>query len=154
VLVAVLVSAGNAVARYLFGVSSNAWLELQWYLVAATFLLCAGYAMAEGAHVRVDVLYARTSRRTQLWIEVFGTLVFLLPMAGLIAWLAWPVFVTAFRSGEMSGNTGGLVLWWARALVPLGFGLLFLQGLAELVKRIAILRGVLPDPADESATDA
>lgn len=151
VLAAVLVSTGNAVLRHALGLSSNAWLELQWVLIAAVFLLAAGYTLLHGAHVRVDVLYSRLSRRTQLWVDVFGTVFFLLPMALLIAWLAWPVFVTAFRSGEVSSNTGGLALWWARALVPLGFGMLALQGIAELIKRVAVLRGDLPDDQEGRA---
>ncbi len=145
VLLAVLVSAGNAVMRYAFNLSSNAWLELQWYLVAAVFLLCAGYTLLHQQHVRIDIVYLRFSRRTQLKIDIFGTLFFLLPMAVLLMLLSWPVFVDAFRSGEVSSNTGGLPLWWARLLVPVGFALLALQGVSELIKRIAILRGALPD---------
>jgi len=147
ILLAALISAGNATARYAFNASSNAWLEIQWYLFAAVFLLCAGYALKHNQHVRVDVLSSRLSRRAQTWIEIFGTLFFLLPMAGLILWLSWPVFVDSWRSGEVSTNANGLVLWPARALVPAGFALLVLQGLAELIKRIGFLRGVAPDPA-------
>ncbi len=145
VLVAVLISAGNAVLRYAAGISSNAWLELQWVLSSAVFLLCAGYALLHHQHVKVDILYKRLSRRTQLWIDVFGTVFFLLPMAFIVMWLSWPVFVDAFQSGEVSANTGGLTLWWARLLVPVGFFLLFMQGLSELIKRLAVIRGVLPD---------
>ena len=155
ILLTVLISAGNALARYAFNLSSNAWLEIQWYLFAAVFLLCAGYALKHNQHVRVDVLASRLSRRAQAWIEVFGTLVFLLPMALLILWLSWPVFVDSWRSGEVSSNANGLVLWPARALVPAGFALLALQGLAELIKRIAFLLGRIPDPGaapDGSAT--
>ncbi len=150
VLVAVLVSVGNAVSRYAFKLSSNAWLELQWYLIAAVFLLCAGYTLLHQQHVKIDILYQRWSRRTQLKIDIFGTLFFLLPMAVMLMLLSWPVFVDALRSGEVSSNTGGLPLWWARLLVPLGFGLLTLQGLSELIKRIAILRGALPDTLAET----
>jgi TRAP-type mannitol/chloroaromatic compound transport system permease small subunit len=145
VLVAVLVSAGNALMRYAFNLSSNAWLELQWYLIGAVFLLCAGYTLYHQQHVRIDIVYNRWPRRVQLWIDIFGTVVFLLPAAGLVVWLSWPVFVAAYVSGEVSSNSGGLALWWARLLVPVGFALLFLQGISEFIKRIAVLRGILPD---------
>jgi len=150
VLLAVLVSAGNAISRYAFKLGSNAWLELQWYLIAAVFLLCAGYTLLHQQHVKIDIVYNRWSRRTQLKIDIFGTLFFLLPIAILLLVLSWPVFVDSFRSGEVSGNTGGLPLWWARLLVPLGFALLSLQGISELIKRIAILRGALPDTLAET----
>ena len=149
ILAAVLISAGNAVMRYAFNLSSNAWLEVQWYLFAAVFLLCAGYALKHNQHVRIDVVAARFPRRTQVWIEVFGTVFFLLPMAALILALSWPVFVSSWTSGEVSSNANGLVLWPARLLVPAGFALLLLQGLAELVKRIGFLRGLAPDPAGQ-----
>jgi TRAP-type mannitol/chloroaromatic compound transport system permease small subunit len=141
ILVAVLVSAGNAIARYAFNASSNAWLEVQWYLFAAVFLLCAGYALKHNQHVRIDVVAGRLSPRAQAWLEVLGTLLFLLPMALLILGLSWPVFVDSWRSGEVSSNANGLVLWPARLLVPAGFALLVLQGLSELIKRVAFLRG-------------
>ncbi len=150
ILLAVLISAGNAVARYAFNASSNAWLEIQWYLFAAVFLLCAGYALKHNQHVRVDVVSSRLSRRAQTWIEIFGTVFFLLPMAVLILGLSWPVFVDSWRSGEVSSNANGLVLWPARLLVPAGFALLALQGVSELVKRIAFLRGRIPDPAEKA----
>ena len=152
ILVAVLISAANASIRYLVGNSSNAWLELQWVLFSAVFLLCAGYTLLHHQHVKVDILYNRLPRRWQLWIDVFGTLFFLLPMAFIVMWLSWPVFVEAFRSGEVSGNTGGLTLWWARLMVPVGFFLLLLQGLSELIKRLAILRAILPDHTFDEAT--
>ena len=148
----VLISAANASIRYLVGNSSNAWLELQWVLFSAVFLLCAGYTLLHHQHVKVDILYNRLPRRWQLWIDVFGTLFFLLPMAFIVMWLSWPVFVEAFRSGEVSGNTGGLTLWWARLMVPVGFFLLLLQGLSELIKRLAILRAILPDHTFDEAT--
>ena len=147
ILLAALISAGNATARYAFNASSNAWLEVQWYLFAAVFLLCAGYALKHNQHVRIDVVASRFSRRAQAWVEIFGTVFFLLPMALLILWLSWPVFVDSWRSGEVSSNANGLVLWPARLLVPAGFALLVLQGVAELIKRIAFLRGLIPDPA-------
>ena len=146
ILLAVLISAGNALARYAFNLSSNAWLEIQWYLFAAVFLLCAGYALKHNQHVRIDVVATRFSRRTQVWIELLGTVFFLLPMALLILGLSWPVFADSWRSGEVSTNANGLPLWPARLLVPAGFALLVLQGLAELIKRIAFLRGLGPDP--------
>jgi TRAP-type mannitol/chloroaromatic compound transport system permease small subunit len=142
ILLAVLISAGNALARYAFNLSSNAWLEVQWYLYAAVFLLCAGYALKHNQHVRIDVVAARLSPRAQAWIEVLGTVFFLLPMAALILWLSWPVFVDSWSSGEVSTNANGLALWPARLLVPAGFALLVLQGLAELIKRVAFLRGL------------
>lgn len=145
VLVAVLISAGNAVVRYAIGDSSNAFLELQWVLIAAVFLLGAGYTLLDQQHVKIDIVYGRFSRRTQLWIDIFGTIFFLFPMAFMIIWLSWPVFVAAYQSGEVSANTGGLTLWWARLLVPVGFFFLLLQGLSELIKRIAILRGDIED---------
>ena len=149
ILLTVLISAGNATARYAFNASSNAWLEIQWYLFATVFLLCAGYALRHNQHVRVDVLSSRLSRRAQTWIEIFGTLFFLLPMATLILWLSWPVFVDSWRSGEVSTNANGLVLWPARALLPAGFALLVAQGVSELIKRIGFLRGVAPDPGEK-----
>ena len=146
-LVAVLISASNAMIRYAFNISSNAWLELQWYLFSAIFLLCGGYTLLHGQHVRIDVVYSRFSRRVQLSIDVFGTLFFLLPMAILIMILSWPVFVNAYVGQEVSSNAGGLIVWPARLLLPVGFFLLTVQGISELIKRIAILRGLIPDPA-------
>ena len=149
VLAMTLVSAGNATARYLFNLSSNAWLELQWYLFAAIFLLCAGYTLLHNEHIRIDVVSSRLSRRSQLWIDIFGTLFFLLPVSIFVMWLSWPVFMNAWTSQEMSSNAGGLIRWPVRLLVPLGFFLLSLQGISELIKRIAVLRGVIPDLADK-----
>ena len=138
---ATLISALNALARYGLGQSSNAWLEIQWYLFGAIFLLAAGYTLKHNGHVRIDVIYGRLSARAQAWIDLFGTLLFLLPLCGLMAWLAWPGFVDSFVSGEISPDAGGLVRWPVRLLVPLGFALLALQGVAEVIKRIAFLRG-------------
>lgn len=145
VLVAVLISAINAVSRKLFNVSSNAWLEAQWYLFSAVFLIAAGYTLLNNEHVKVDLLYSRYSRRTQLLVEIFGTLFFLLPFCLVTVYLSWPIVTAKFASGEVSNNTGGLMLWPVWALVPIGFGLLALQGLSELIKRIAILNGTMPD---------
>ena len=149
ILAAALISAGNAVVRYAFNMSSNAWLEVQWYLFAAVFLLCAGYALRHNQHVRIDVITGRLSRRAQAGIEIFGTVFFLLPVAGLVLWLSWPVFVASWTSGEVSTNANGLALWPARLLVPAGFALLALQGLSELIKRAAFLAGRGPDPGEK-----
>jgi TRAP-type mannitol/chloroaromatic compound transport system permease small subunit len=149
VLAAVLVSSVNAAMRYAFNLSSNAWLEAQWYLFAAVFLLCAGHTLLHNEHIRIDVLSNRFSRRTQVWIDVFGTLFFLLPMALIIMWLSWPMFMNAFVGNEMSGNAGGLIRWPARLLIPAGFFLLAVQGLSELIKRIAFLMGLIPDTVEK-----
>jgi TRAP-type mannitol/chloroaromatic compound transport system permease small subunit len=149
ILVAVLVSAGNATVRHAFDRSSNAWLEIQWYLFSAVFLFCAGYALLHNQHVRIDVISGRLSRRARAWIDVFGTLFFLMPMAIAIMWMSWPVFVQSFELNEISSNAGGLIVWPARLMVPVGFLLLTLQGISELIKRIAFLRGLIPDPSDK-----
>ncbi len=146
VLIAVLISAANAVTRKFFNLSSNALLELQWVLFAAIFLLSAPYALQTNAHVRIDILTNRLSARARVWIELFGTLLFLLPMTILLAVLSWPVFVSAFQSGEASSNAGGLLLWPARLLVPLGFSLLSLQGISQAIKCLRFLKGQGADP--------
>jgi len=149
VLVAVLISAGNAVIRYALNMSSNAWLEIQWYLFSAIFLFCAGYTLLHNQHIRIDVVTGRFSKRVQAWIDIFGTILFLLPMAVTIMWLSWPVFVDTYQRHEVSSNAGGLVIWPARLLVPIGFLLLILQGLSELIKRVAFLLGLIADPSEE-----
>lgn len=149
VLVMVLISAGNATVRYAFDRSSNAWLEIQWYLFSAVFLFCAGYTLLHNQHVRIDVITSRLSARTRAWIDILGTLFFLLPMAIAIMWLSWPVFVDAYVHHEVSTNAGGLTVWPARLMVPIGFFLLVIQGLSELIKRIAFLRGLIPDPSEK-----
>ena len=146
VLVAVLVSAGNAIVRKLFNMSSNAFLELQWYLFSAVFLFSAGFTLLRNDHVRIDVIAGRLSPRAQAWIDVFGTLFFLLPMALLLMWLSWPIFIRTYTHGEISTNAGGLLIWPARLMVPIGFALLSLQGVSELIKRVAFLTGAGPDP--------
>jgi TRAP-type mannitol/chloroaromatic compound transport system permease small subunit len=146
VLAMVLISAANAIVRKVFNYSSNAFLEAQWYLFSAVFLLCAGYTLLRNEHVRIDVIAGRLSPRGQAWIDVFGTVFFLLPMAILIMWLSWPVFVQMYVHHEISGSAGGLVLWPARLLLPVGFALLVLQGISELIKRVAFLAGAGPDP--------
>ncbi len=151
ILVAVLISTANALARYSLDLSSNAWLEIQWYLFSAVFLFCAGYTLLHNQHVRIDIISGRFSKRVQAWIDILGTVFFLLPMAMLILWLSWPVFTDAFRSNEVSSNAGGLAVWPARLMVPLGFLLLVLQGVSELIKRIAFLRGLIPDPSEKDA---
>ena len=149
VLAAVLISAANAVVRKAFNVSSNSFLEIQWYLFSAIFLFCAGYTLLHNDHVRIDIVSGRLSARGRAWIDVFGTLVFLFPMASLIMVLSWPVFVNAYVGQEVSSNAGGLIVWPARLLLPVGFFLLTVQGISELIKRVAILRGLIPDPAAE-----
>jgi TRAP-type mannitol/chloroaromatic compound transport system permease small subunit len=143
VLVATLVSAGNALARWALGASSNAWLEIQWYLFGAVFLLAAGYTLKHNGHVRIDIFYGRLSAKGQAWIDLIGGLLFLLPMAGLLVWLAWPMFMDAWTTHEMSPDAGGLLRWPVKLLLPVGFGLLALQGVAEIIKRIGVLTGAL-----------
>ena len=146
VLATVLISAGNAIMRKMFSMSSNAWLELQWYLFSAVFLLCAGYTLLRNEHVRIDIIAGRLSHKAQAWVDVIGTVLFLLPMAIMIMVLSWPYFVRAYTENEISGSAGGLVLWYARILLPAGFFLLVLQGISELIKRIAFIAGAGPDP--------
>ncbi|SOY48915.1 TRAP transporter small permease subunit [Cupriavidus taiwanensis] len=163
VLLAVLVCAGNAIIRYTFSVSSNAWLELQWYMFAGVFLLGAPYTLRRDEHVRIDVIAGRFSERTQVWIDVFGILFFLLPISLIILWLSIPYFWLSYAGHEMSGNAGGLIRWPAKFLIVAGFALMILQGLSELIKRFAYLKGELPfsafrkhavDPALEIAAIA
>ena len=146
VLAAALISASNAVARKAFNIGSNAFLEIQWYLFAAVFLLGAGYTFLQNAHVRIDVLAGKLSMRTRMFIDIAGIIVFLLPMCWFMIQFAWPVVVGAYVSGEMSSNAGGLIRWPVYALVPLGFTLLLLQGVSEFIKRIGFLMGRAPDP--------
>lgn len=139
---ATLISAGNAALRYALGVSSNAWLEIQWYLYSAIFLLAAGYTLKHNGHVRVDVLYGRLRPRTQAWIDLLGSLLFLLPFSLLMVWLSWGGFLESWRLGETSPDAGGLLRWPVRGLLPVGFLLLALQGLSEAIKRVAFLKGI------------
>ncbi|HET9579005.1 MAG TPA: TRAP transporter small permease subunit [Usitatibacter sp.] len=146
VLFMVLLSAGNAMVRKLFNMSSNAYLEGQWYLFSAVFLLGAGYTLLKNEHVRIDIIAGRLSAKAQAWIDILGTIFFLLPMATLIMWLSWPYFVHSYVDKEMSGSAGGLIFWPARLLLPVGFALLVLQGISELLKRVAFVAGKGPDP--------
>ncbi|MDS1141774.1 TRAP transporter small permease subunit [Pusillimonas sp. SM2304] len=145
-LVVVVVSASNAVVRKLFSISSNAWLELQWYLFGAIFLLAAGYTFLLNEHVRVDVVAQRFSRRIQIYIEIFGIVFFLFPACMLIFWLSLPFFYESFVLHELSSNTGGLIRWPVKLLIPIGFLLLILAGVSQLIKCIGYLRGACPDP--------
>ena len=140
-LAAVLICAGNALIRYTFNTSSNAWLEIQWYLYAAMFMLATSYTLRRDEHVRIDVVVGRFSRRTQVWIDLLGFMFFLLPICLVILYYGIPFAALSIRSAEMSSNAGGLIVWPAKLLVPVGFGLLILQGISEIIKRIAFLTG-------------
>nr|WP_225585328.1 TRAP transporter small permease subunit [Acidovorax sp. ACV01] len=142
VLAAALISAGNAFIRYGLDLSSNAWLEIQWYLFAATVMLGAPFVLYMNEHVRVDIIYGKLRGNKQVYVDIAGLVVFLLPAMALIAYLSWPLFTRALFSGEMSNNAGGLIRWPAIMLMPVGFSLMFLQGLAEITKRVAYLRGI------------
>lgn len=142
VLAACAISAGNAFMRYGFSLSSNAWLEVQWYLFAAMVMLGASYTLYRNEHVRVDLLYAIYAPRTRLWVDIFGFVFFLLPGMLMLAWMTWPFFVDSFVRNEGSPNAGGLLRWPVKILLPIGFLLLSLQGISELIKRIALLRGI------------
>jgi TRAP-type mannitol/chloroaromatic compound transport system permease small subunit len=146
ILLAILISAGNAVIRKVFNTSSNAWLELQWYLFGAAFMLAAAYTLKQNEHIRVDIFYASRSRATQHWIDLFGHVFFLLPFVVLMTWLLAPYALQAFVNGDVSSNAGGLVIWPARALLLAGFVLLVFQALSEIVKKIAVIRGLIDDP--------
>jgi TRAP-type mannitol/chloroaromatic compound transport system permease small subunit len=141
VLVATLVSAGNAVVRYGLNTSSNAWLEIQWYLFGLIFLLGAGYTLKHNGHVRIDVIYGRLGPRARAWVDLLGGVLFLLPMSGLIAWLGWEFFLASYEVNEGSPDAGGLLRWPIKLAVPLGFALLWLQGVSEVIKRAGVLRG-------------
>lgn len=148
VLAATLVSAGNALVRYVLDASSNAWLEIQWYLFGGMFLLAAGYTLKHNGHVRIDIFYNRLSPRGQAWIDLAGGLLFLLPMALGLAWLSWPMFHEAWVTHELSPDAGGLVRWPVKLLLPAGFALLALQGAAEIIKRIGVLTGQVDLPRE------
>ena len=150
VLAAVLISAVNAIVRKALNYSSNAFLEIQWYLFAAVFLLAAGYTMLRQEHVKIDVVLGRFSKRTQIKVEIFGIVAFLMPFVVAVIYLSWPLVTKAWVSGEMSSNAGGLIRWPVFALLPAGFALLGLQGLSELIKRFAFLQGLIDDPTKKT----
>jgi TRAP-type mannitol/chloroaromatic compound transport system permease small subunit len=165
VLAAILVSAINAAVRKAFDMSSNAWLELQWYLFGAVFMLASAYTLQQNEHIRIDIIYGGRSKKTQDRIDLFGHLFFLLPFCLLMDRLLIPYVIRSFESGEMSANAGGLILWPSKAILLGGFLLLTLQSISEIIKRIAIMRGIIEDPnpyhsthsveeADEAAEDS
>jgi TRAP-type mannitol/chloroaromatic compound transport system permease small subunit len=143
-LAAVIVCTGNALARYALNIGSNAWLELQWYFNSAVFLLVAGYALKRNEHVRIDVLNSKLSPRAQAWIDIFGGLFMLLPAVAIIGWYSWPSLVNSFDIQEYSSDPGGLIRWPVRLIIPVAFGLLGLQGISEVIKRFAFLKGLIP----------
>ncbi|GAB3649381.1 TRAP transporter small permease subunit [Ramlibacter alkalitolerans] len=149
ILGSTLISAVNAMVRKAFNVSSNAYLEVQWYLFAGAFLLASGYTLLHGEHVKIDVVSSRLSKRQQIWIDVIGFAFFLTPMCLAVLWFGIPFFLQGFRSGEVSSNAGGLIRWPVYLLMPTGFALLLLQGISEFIKRIAFLRGLIPDPTEK-----
>lgn len=151
ILASTVISGINAIVRKAFSTSSNAYLEIQWYLFAAAFLLAAGYTLLQGEHVKIDVVSGRLSKRAQIWIDVVGFALFLTPMCLVILWFGIPFFLKGFASGEMSSNAGGLIRWPVYLMMPLGFGLLLLQGLSEFIKRIAFLQGLIDDPTAKKA---
>jgi TRAP-type mannitol/chloroaromatic compound transport system permease small subunit len=151
ILVAVLVSAGNATVRYLFDKSSNGWLELQWYLFSAVFLLASGYTLLHNEHVRIDVINSHLPPRLRAWIDLLGGVFFLMPMALIIMALAWPVFLESVLRDEVSSDAGGLLRWPVKLLIPVSFLLLALQGVSEIIKRAGFLLGRIPDPLEKRA---
>lgn len=146
IFLAVIISATNAVIRKVFSVSSNSWLEAQWYLFGAAFLGAAAYTLKQNEHVRIDIVYGIWSRRTQHWIDLFGHVVFLMPFVTLMVWYFVPWVTRSYLSGEVSTNSGGLIIWPAKALLLAGFALLWLQGISEIIKKIAVMRGLIEDP--------
>lgn len=152
VLIVTLISTGNAIMRYTINYSSNAFLEIQWYLFAVIFLFGAGYTLKKNEHVRIDLIAGKFSKRGQAMIDIFGIIFFLMPMAIAIMWMSWPIFLLALKTNEMSSNAGGLILWPARLMVPVGFFLLVMQGFSELIKRIGFLQGLCPDPTEKPHT--
>lgn len=142
VLISCVISAGNAVIRYTFSESSNAWLEIQWYLFGAMFLLGASYTLKMNEHVRVDIIFGKLSPRAQAWVDLIGGILFLMPAVVIIGWMSWPFFVESYIRHEMSTNAGGLIRWPVKLLIPFGFGCLALQGLSEIIKRIGVLEGL------------
>ena len=151
ILASTVISAVNAIVRKAFNVGSNAFLEVQWYLFAGSFLIAAAYTLLNGEHVKIDVVYSKFSKRNQTKIDIFGFLCFLTPVCVAMLWYGIPFFLQGYRSGEISTNAGGLIRWPVYALIPLGFGLLLLQGWSELIKRVAFLQGLIEDPTAKKA---
>lgn len=145
ILLAIFVSATNAIIRKVFSISSNAWLELQWYLFGGAFMLAAAYTLLENEHIRIDIFYGRWSRRTQLLVDIVCTFLFLMPFTGLMIWLMNHSMMTSYRTHEISMNAGGLIIWPAKAVLFVGFTLLFAQGISEVIRKIGILKGLVPD---------
>lgn len=152
ILLAILVSAGNAIVRKAFDISSNSWLELQWYLFGWAFLVAASYTLQRNEHIRIDIISNALSKRVRNWIDILGHAFMLLPFTALMIYLSWPFFFRTWRSDEMSGSAGGLIIWPGRLAILAGFILLFFQAISELIKRIAILRNVIPDPSPDHPT--
>ena len=150
ILASVLISAGNAVVRKTLDISSNAWLEMQWYLFSAIFLLCASWTLILNEHIRIDVVNNFFSRQLRNWIDVIGHVFFLLPFTLVMIVTSWPFFLSSYRINEQSGNAGGLPQWPVKFLIPLGFMMLFAQGISELIKRVAVMQGKIPDPYGEA----
>lgn len=148
-LAAVIVSAVSASLRYSINVGSNAWLEMQWYLNSAVFMLVAAWALKRNNHVRIDVISGKLSPRAQAWIDILGSLLMLLPAALIIGWYSWPTLVNSYGISEYSSDPGGLIRWPVRLLIPVGFTMLALQGVSEVIKRVAFLKGLAPDPSVE-----
>ncbi len=146
ILASIIISAANAVIRKAFNMSSNSWLELQWYLFGAAFLLAAAYTLKQNEHIRIDIVYGMFSRRKQHWIDLFGHVFFLMPFVLLMIYYFVPYFLLSFRTQEVSTNAGGLIIWPAKSLLLIGFSLLGLQGISEIVKKIAVMRGDIDDP--------
>ncbi|MCO5731846.1 TRAP transporter small permease subunit [Rhizobium sp. SSA_523] len=153
-LAAVLISAGNAVMRKAFDMSSNAWLEVQWYLFGTVFMLAAAYALLKNEHVRIDILSSSWSKRTRDIVDLVLHIIFLLPFASLMTYLAWPWFWLSYQSGEVSSNAGGLVIWPAKLVVLIGFALLLAQAFSEIIKRYAVITGRIADPRDDISAEA
>lgn len=146
ILVAVLISSGNAIVRKVFSTSSNAWLEAQWVLFGIVFMLCASYTLMKNEHIRIDIVVSHFSKRTRDGIDVFGHIFFLIPFCVLMLIDTWPFFLSSYRFDEQSLNAGGLPVWPAKFVVLAGFFFLLLQGISELIKRIAVMRGLIPEP--------
>ena len=142
VLFCALISAGNAIVRYLFSMSSNGWLEIQWYMFAFIVLIGASYTLRMNEHVRVDIIYGAISPRSRIWVDIIGIVLFLLPGCFYLAWLSWPMFTLSWHQSEMSSNAGGLIRWPVKFIIFAGFALLVLQGFSELIKRIGALNGL------------